>query len=212
MSTIKTNQLAHTANGASVYTLPQTDGSAGQVLKTDGSGNLAFTETPADGSITAAKLASGVNAITMVDAWGTSGGSNYSNNNFITNNWVRRTGLHGGNVGSAMTESSGTFTFPSNGLYYISWQFGGYAYAGTLNYAAARLYLSTDSGANFSEVSSAYTSAQHQQYFRIVGQELLDVTHASLFRVKFRTENNDDMSIQGGQGRTNLLFVRYGDT
>ena len=39
MSTIKTNQLAHTANGASVYTLPQTDGSVGQVLKTDGSGN-----------------------------------------------------------------------------------------------------------------------------------------------------------------------------
>ena len=42
MSTIKTNQLAHTANGASVYTLPTTDGSAGQVLKTDGSGNLSW--------------------------------------------------------------------------------------------------------------------------------------------------------------------------
>ena len=42
MSTIKTNQLAHTANGASVYTLPQTDGSAGQVLTTDGSGNLSW--------------------------------------------------------------------------------------------------------------------------------------------------------------------------
>ena len=43
MSTIKTNQLAHTANGAATYTLPQTDGSAGQVLKTDGSGNLSWT-------------------------------------------------------------------------------------------------------------------------------------------------------------------------
>ena len=42
MSTIKTNQLAHTANGAAVYTLPQTDGSAGQVLTTDGSGNLSW--------------------------------------------------------------------------------------------------------------------------------------------------------------------------
>jgi len=42
MSTIKTNQLAHTANGASVYTLPQTDGSAGQVLRTDGNGNLSW--------------------------------------------------------------------------------------------------------------------------------------------------------------------------
>ena len=42
MSTVKTNQLAHTANGASVYTLPQTDGSANQLLKTDGSGNLGW--------------------------------------------------------------------------------------------------------------------------------------------------------------------------
>tara|TARA_Y100000114_G_scaffold79263_1_gene72954 strand:+ start:431 stop:1054 length:624 start_codon:yes stop_codon:yes gene_type:complete len=42
MSTVKTNQLAHTANGASVYTLPQTDGSAGQVLTTNGSGVLSW--------------------------------------------------------------------------------------------------------------------------------------------------------------------------
>ena len=43
MSKIQTNQLQHTATGAAVYTLPQTDGSAGQVLKTDGSGNLSWT-------------------------------------------------------------------------------------------------------------------------------------------------------------------------
>ena len=42
MSTIKTNQLAHTANGAATYTLPQTDGSAGQVLTTNGSGVLSW--------------------------------------------------------------------------------------------------------------------------------------------------------------------------
>jgi hypothetical protein len=43
MSTIKTNQIAHTANGASVFTLPTSDGSSGQVLKTDASGGLSFT-------------------------------------------------------------------------------------------------------------------------------------------------------------------------
>ena len=50
MSTIKTNKLAHTANGASVYTLPTTDGSAGQVIKTDGSGNLSFTSSTSEAS------------------------------------------------------------------------------------------------------------------------------------------------------------------
>ena len=39
---VKTNQVAHTANGASVFTLPQTDGSNGHVLKTNGSGTLSF--------------------------------------------------------------------------------------------------------------------------------------------------------------------------
>ena len=60
MSTIKTNQLAHTANGASVYTLPQTDGSAGQVLKTDGSGNLSWV-TPGTSMIDTYNLSSSVN-------------------------------------------------------------------------------------------------------------------------------------------------------
>jgi len=39
---VKTNQVAHTADGASVFTLPQTDGSSGHVLKTNGSGALSF--------------------------------------------------------------------------------------------------------------------------------------------------------------------------
>ena len=43
MSKIQTNKIQHTANGAAEFTLPQTDGSANQVLKTDGSGALSFT-------------------------------------------------------------------------------------------------------------------------------------------------------------------------
>lgn len=43
MSKIQTNQLQHTATGAAVYTLPQTDGSSGQVLQTNGSGVLSWT-------------------------------------------------------------------------------------------------------------------------------------------------------------------------
>ena len=44
MSKIQTNQIQHTANGAAVYTLPQTDGSAGQILTTNGSGVLSWTD------------------------------------------------------------------------------------------------------------------------------------------------------------------------
>ena len=50
MSKLLTNQLAHTANNAAVYTLPQTDGSAGQVLQTNGSGVLSWV-TPGAGKL-----------------------------------------------------------------------------------------------------------------------------------------------------------------
>ena len=42
MSTIKTNQIQHTGNGAVPFTIPGSDGSAGQFMKTDGSGTLSF--------------------------------------------------------------------------------------------------------------------------------------------------------------------------
>lgn len=48
MSTIKTNKLVHTANGASEFTLPTADGSADQVIKTNGSGALSFATVNTD--------------------------------------------------------------------------------------------------------------------------------------------------------------------
>ena len=53
-----------TLSGDKTFKLPGADGSTGQFLKTDGSGALSFatiSTTPADGSITAAKLASTLN-------------------------------------------------------------------------------------------------------------------------------------------------------
>jgi len=74
MSTIKTNKLVHTANGASEFTLPQTDGSNKQVLTTNGSGTLSFgfggkilqivqgTSTTEDSFTTASFVASSLSA------------------------------------------------------------------------------------------------------------------------------------------------------
>ena len=51
MSKIQTNTIQHTANGAAVFTLPQTDGSSGQYLKTDGSGALSFGTVGGGGKV-----------------------------------------------------------------------------------------------------------------------------------------------------------------
>ena len=42
MSKIQANQIQHTQNGAAVFTLPTSDGSSGQFLKTNASGALSF--------------------------------------------------------------------------------------------------------------------------------------------------------------------------
>ena len=51
MSKIQANQIQHTANGAAVFTLPTSDGSANQLLKTDGSGTLSFVDSAAGGKV-----------------------------------------------------------------------------------------------------------------------------------------------------------------
>ena len=57
------------------FKLPNADGSAGQYMKTDGSGNLAFATLPAAG-------------ITMADSWRIT--SNFNNNAIpLTSNWER---------------------------------------------------------------------------------------------------------------------------
>ena len=50
MSKLKTNKLQHTAAGSTEFTLPTTDGNAGQFMKTNGSGALSFA-TPVVGNL-----------------------------------------------------------------------------------------------------------------------------------------------------------------
>jgi len=210
-----------TGNADINFKLPVADGSAGEFIKTDGSGNLAFdSATPADGSITKAKLGTGSSlplnfgVISMVDAWGLSTGTNYNSNNHITNNWTRVTGLHGGNVGSvSMSESSGVFTFPETGLYLVMMQFGFYAVGGTMGFAGIKAQISEDGGSNYNSTQCTfYHSSQSSQYGRLIGQELYRVQGtASNFKLRFQLEVASQISIQGSQGRTSLIFIKYGD-
>lgn len=51
MSKIIANQIQHTQNGAAVFTLPTSDGSANQLLKTNGSGTLSFVDSAVGGKV-----------------------------------------------------------------------------------------------------------------------------------------------------------------
>ena len=70
------------------FKLPQSDGSAGQVLKTDGNGNLSWVSLPASG-------------LQMADQWRRTATLNTNGaENFITTDWARVSGGGFGTLGT----------------------------------------------------------------------------------------------------------------
>lgn len=202
MSTIKTNQLAHTANGAAVYTLPQTDGSAGQVLQTNGSGVLSWVTLPASG-------------LTMADQWRiTSSLNGVSNSTYITANWERVDTDGFGQLGTGMTESSGEFTFPSTGIYHIDIRGRGSKGNGEVTYAGVKIHVTTD-GSNYSEAANSFQGSGGTGYYYAIGcQHILDVTNTSTHKVKFQFEASHPADLHGNSNYTDtgVTFIRLGDT
>ena len=205
MSTIKTNQLAHTANGAATYTLPQTDGSAGQVLKTDGSGNLSWV-TP---------------GVIMADQWRRTAGVGTNNSeNFLTTDWAR-VGTPLGTFGSGaatskMTESGGIFTFPTTGIYYVSWH-AYFEVSGTSRMCAVNIYVTTDNS-SYSNLASNINSVNYDHssysYAGASCSTLVDVTNTTNVKVKFRvySSGNGTWDANANENRNAATFIRLGDT
>ena len=201
MSTIKTNQLAHTANGASVFTLPTTDGSAGQVLMTDGSGNLSWT-TP---------------GITMADTWRLTTSTNNTGNgsaDFITSNWERDDTSGFAQLGTGMTESSGVFTFPSTGIYQLF-------YSATLNTDTSggdtyfiHIHTSTD-GTNYTKRTESGMGEDNGRPQTGSTSCLFDVTNTSTHKAKFATGSvapGSELLGSTTENKTYVMFIRLGDT
>ena len=207
MSKIQTNQLQHTANGAAVFTLPTSDGTNGQVIKTDGSGVLSFVAQP---DLSAA-------GITMVDSWVLTTSFNASTAADITSNWAKHSAASSafGTIGTGMTQSSGIFTFPSTGIYMVHHTVGGRCHGSARPYMGIRQFVSTDSGSSYFRSHSGYSSGHTDgDHFSFSGTVIYDVTNASTMRIKFNTEASASTTYFGNatNKNTGAVFIRLGDT
>ena len=155
--------------------------------------------------------------ITMADQW-------YVNTTFsgTTNpvvNWTRvGTTDGGGSLGSAMTESSGIFTFPETGIYHIHFQ------ARILNTTGDRavdifINSTTDGGTSYSEATNSTQNlaiaASGTNVAHASCSFIFDVQNTSTHKVKFTTDvTNSFTEFNGGTDRirTGAFFVRLGDT
>ena len=169
MSTIKTNQLAHTANGASVFTLPTTDGSADQVIKTNGSGALSFATasdtkwvygTAADydqwGSTTDVEFSGWPSnwqeiRISFIDISLNSNAliqffvsKSTSTAGRITSGYQNTSGYYGSGTGVASVQDQGQFHGTESGAYQMNGYVSFYKFSGSVIRYEGQLAVKTD--------------------------------------------------------------------
>ena len=214
MSTIKTNQLAHTANGAATYTLPQTDGSAGQVLKTDGSGNLSWVTLPSSG-------------ISMIDTYNLTSSQNLTGAtwNYLKTNFSRVNGAYGTmnvtglgtGLGTTTNTAATNFTFPSTGYYEV--KFTATVAANTSSshdYVYTAIHIAKD-GSTFDNTIQSIAfiySSSATVYETQTAQVIIDVTNTSndKFYLAVMPENSSQLLGSSDKFYTYLQVKKLAET
>jgi hypothetical protein len=193
------------------FKLPQSDGSAGQVLKTDGNGNLSWV-TPGTATTNGITHARTYRLHTNADA---SGGSQ------TLTNWSYENDAASGYLGSGWAlPSSGIFTFPTTGIYEVSIM-GMMRQLNDSNAWCGVQGLATINNSSYSEVFEIYqqivaASGSSNQYVNFSGFCILDVTDTSnvKFKVSFFADQNEQVYLHGSTSNnlTAVKITRLGDT
>ena len=191
-----------TSNPASnvTFKLPQSDGSSGQVLQTDGNGNLTFVDP---------------SGVRMLDQWRITTSFTGSQDPISSN--LERVDNNFSQIGSGMSVSSGYWTFPSTGIYKIEFDTVVYISNSTSRYVESFIYATTNNS-SYSEVSRGVTSLYDSDSNTYGGTHcnfLFDVTNVSTHKVYFKQlPANSNVYTVGNTNRnfTYMTFMRIGDT
>ena len=153
------------------------------------------------------------NGITMVDQWRLSANTNAGTNADVTTNWERNDSTGYGSIGTGLTESSGIFSFPQTGIYWI-------------NYIGVTTTTTSDALINYSLNITLDNSSYSQVSMMRNGNEgarngtgsnsfLFDVTDITNDKFKFVTANfTSGTALRGNttQQDTGFTVIRIGDT
>ena len=215
-----------------IFGLPTNGGSGGSVtnerlrIKSNGAIGLSGANYGTSGQVLTSQGSSSAPTwaaagITMVDQWRPSssfalGGAV----SIINSNWERVDAPSGyGTIGSAMTESSGVFTFPSTGIYYIEFicmlvltgtaaRYCGNRIQTTVNNSSYSNTMETLGHVGLSNSFGAYNTT--------TSSVLFDVTDTSQCKVRFCATSiqHSNTSVIGNSSTnsTAVTFIRLGDT
>ncbi len=186
------------------FKLPQSDGTAGQVLQTDGNGNLSWVTLPSSGLTVAQQFRQTSTTAT--------------NNSTVVfeNNWEKTDDNAVGSLGSFVLPTNGVFTFPTTGIYLVT--FGSYFEDSGYNTRAMIQIQATINNSDYDtfSVTNFGTTYDQSGYNYQSGHvsALIDVTDVTQVKVRFRAYSNSSVSWDGSstQNRTVATFIRLGDT
>jgi hypothetical protein len=196
-------------------------------------GNVLDLGVPSDNTVSLAKLtATGTKDATtflrgdntfqvpsglgMADQWRLT--TSFSGDATLSSNLERVDTYGFGQLGTGMTESSGAFTFPSTGIYYISFsvtQKNGDNV--TKRFNGSKILTTTDNSTYnpATEVYQGIPALSSDFYGNMTSNFIFDVTDTSTHKVKFSINAFDSAVATEGDTNTNLTFMtflRLGDT
>ena len=135
----------------------------------------------------------------------------------IASNWEQSDSTAYANLGSAMTESSGIFTFPSTGFWFVRFT-GMIKTDNAANRAAYNIYATTNNSSYVqvteSQVFGANTGGSNT-YASVSSEAIVDVTDAAQVKVQFHVaqeDNSNDTMGSSSYPQTGATFIRIGDT
>ena len=195
---------------SSIKLTADSGGGTFEIKAPSSSGNTRVLTLPDTGNITVPDT----NGITVADNWYVNSQLQPSSGtNTITANWERGTSAQFGSIGSAMTQSSGIFTFPSTGIYYCS--IGGSFYRGSngWDYVGFTIQTTSDNGSSYYTAASVYNALPSQggsTFSSMTTYFIFDCTDTSTHKVRFQTEADaSGTTIVDVAGRRfNVIFIR----
>ena len=180
----------------------------------------------ADRTITLPDLSGDItlkNGITVADSWRLTTNITSTTEADITSNWVRNVDnaqsggyFHMGAIGSAMTESSGIFTFPSTGVYLVKFCVTADTNNSSNKFFEANIFASRDNFSSSQMFARGYGNmynSSNSTYVTATAEGMFDVVNTSTHKVRFGYSTGNNVTISGtSYNITYALFMRLGDT
>ena len=166
------------------------------------------------GNLTVTGTASGVGGITIADQWRKTGDTSGVLEPITDLERVDTTGQ--GTIGTAMSVSSGIFTFPATGIYLVRANFN-FVLSGDSRYIFGFIQVTTDNSSynTVAETDTSIHQSTSNNYASGVTESLIDVTDTSNVKVRFSVSPiNTSVTTRGisTQNYTHFTFIRLGDT